>query len=267
MCKFKPCLYLILGFSTSTASADAISDHKSSNSNIQEYSYEVVNVYPHDPTAFTQGLIYKDGYLYESTGRNGHSSLRKLELETGKVLQKKIIDRKYFAEGLASYDRQLVQLTWKTGTGFIYNADNFDLKKTFNYPGQGWGLTSYNDQFIMSDGSSFLRFLNPVDFREIKRLQVSRSGRPVKKLNELEMVKGNIFANVWQTSQLVVISPQSGEVIGVINLAGLLNKHVTGSRANVLNGIAYDAEGDRLFVTGKLWPKLFEIRLIPGKKP
>jgi glutaminyl-peptide cyclotransferase len=232
----------------------------------QKYGYEIINVYPHDSGAFTQGLIYKDGFLYESTGRYGHSSLRKVELKTGKVLQKIIIDRELFAEGLASSNDQLVLLSWRAGTGFIYKKDDFDLTKTFNYPGEGWGLTSYKNQFIMSDGSSILRFLDPVNFTEIKRLQVSRSGRPLKNLNELEMVNGYIFANIWQTSQLAIISPESGQLAGIVNLAGLLKKYAPGVKADVLNGIAYDAEGDRLFVTGKYWPKLFEIKLVSLKK-
>ncbi len=227
------------------------------------YGYKVINTYPHDPLAFTQGLIFKDGYLYESTGNYGHSSLRKVELKTGNILQNKRMENKIFAEGLTSFNQQLVQLSWKKGTAFIYSTDSFDLIKTFSYPGEGWGLTSFNNQLIMSDGSSVLRFLDPVTFKVISRLSVTLQGRPVKHLNELEMVKGKIFANVWRSDQIVIISPQTGQVIGVVNLAGLLKKYAAGARANVLNGIAYDTEGDRLFVTGKHWPKLFEIKLIP----
>ena len=229
------------------------------------YDYEIINTYPHDPTAFTQGLIFKDGYLYESTGKYGHSSLRKVELETGKSIKNKKIDDEFFAEGLTSHDSQLVQLTWRAGIGFIYNRNDLDLKKTVNYSGEGWGLTSYRGQLIMSDGSSYLRFLDPFDFTEIKRLQVSISGRPVKNLNELEMVDGYIFANIWQTNKLAIISPESGQLAGVVNLAGLLKQYAPDVKANVLNGIAYDDEGDRLFVTGKYWPKLFEIKLLPTK--
>ncbi|GBE09417.1 glutamine cyclotransferase [bacterium BMS3Abin11] len=231
------------------------------------YDYKVINTYPHDPTAFTQGLIFKEGYLYESTGKYGYSSLRKVELETGNIIKNKKIDNKIFAEGITNYKQQLIQLSWKTGTAFIYNTDSFDLIKTFNYPGEGWGLTTYNDQLIISDGSSVLRFLDPVTFKETSRLSVSRYGRPVKHLNELEIVKGKIFANVWRADQIVIISPHTGKVTGVVNLAGLLKKYASGARANVLNGIAYDTEGDRLFVTGKYWPKLFEIRLIPRITP
>ncbi len=226
------------------------------------YDYKVINTYPHDPTAFTQGLIFQDGYLYESTGQYGHSSLRKVELETGVVIKNKNIDDEIFAEGLTSFNQQLVQLSWKAGTAFVYDKDSFNLIRTFDYPGEGWGLTTYKQQLIMSDGSSVLRFLDPVTFKEIRRVSVSHFGKQVKRLNELEMVKGNIFANVWLTEQLVIISPQTGKVIGVVDLRGLLNKQGTAAKANILNGIAYDPDGDRLFVTGKYWSKLFEIRLI-----
>lgn len=244
------------------ASADTGTLPGKSENNLHQYSYEIINVYPHDPGAFTQGLIYEDGYLYESTGRNGLSSLRKLELETGKVLRQIDIDKAFFAEGLASHDEKLVQLSWKAGSGFIYDRDNFNLEKTFRYPGEGWGLTKYRGQFIMSDGTSSLRIFDPETFNEIKSLPVALNGTPVKNLNELEMVNGSIFANVWQTDKIVIISPQTGHVKGVVNLSGLLDRNIPYSRANVLNGIAYDPEGDRLFVTGKLWPKLFEIKLV-----
>ena len=251
----------ILWMSITTVSANT--EVNRTQSNTKEYGYEVVNVYPHDPEAFTQGLIYKDGYLYESTGLFGKSSLRKVELETGKVLQKKSIDRKYFSEGLAANNNQLIQLSWKAGQGFIYNMKDFTVKKTFHYPGDGWGLTFNDPHFVLSDGSSYLRFLDKRKLEEVKRIQVLNNDQPVDRINELEMVKGNIFANLWQTDTILIISPQSGHVIGQINLAGLLKKNTNDSRGGVLNGIAYDAEGDRLFVTGKLWPKLFEINLIP----
>lgn len=255
-------LVSLLSLYFSVASADTQASNNQAENGIKQYSYEVVNVYPHDPTAFTQGMIFKDGYLYESTGLNGGSSLRKVELETGKVLQKIDIDRKIFAEGLASVDGQLYQLSWRARTGFVYNTDTFALERTFKYPGQGWGLTFHKDQLIMSDGTSILRFLGPADFKEIKKLAVSIDGKPLRRLNELEMVKGDLLANVWLTDRIAIISPETGHVDGIINLAGLLDKYVPGSEADVLNGIAYDAAGERLFVTGKYWPKLFEIKII-----
>ena len=262
----KPLLLLVslLSLHFSASLADSVVSKIQAENGIKQYSYEVVNVYPHDPTAFTQGLIFKDGYLYESTGLNGGSSLRKVELETGKVLQKIDIDRKFFAEGLASVDGQLYQLSWRARTGFVYNTETFGLERTFKYPGQGWGLTFYKNQLIMSDGTSLLRFLDPVDFKEIKKLAVSIDEKPLKRLNELEMVNGKIFANVWLTDRIAIILPETGHVDGIINLAGLLDKYEPGSEAEVLNGIAYDAAGHRLFVTGKYWPKLFEIRLVPS---
>jgi len=261
----KPLLVLVslLSLHFSVSSASTVINNNQADSGIKQYNYEIVNVYPHDPDAFTQGLIYQDGYLYESTGLNGRSSLRKVELETGKVLQIKDIEPELFAEGLANYDGHLFQLSWRAGVGFVYNKDTFALEKTFNYAGEGWGLTSYKGHLIMSDGSSSLRFLDPVHFKEIRQLQVSINEKPLKRLNELEIVKGNIYANVWQTDHIVIISPETGRVESIINLAGLLDKNTTGSTANVLNGIAYDAAGDRLFVTGKYWPKLFEIKLVP----
>ena len=248
----------------SSVLADTVTGNQQPESNIKQYTYEVVNVYPHDPTAFTQGLIYQDGYLYESTGLNGRSSLRKIELETGKVLKIRNINRKYFGEGLASDDGYLFQLSWRAGTGFVYNGDTFALENTFNYQGEGWGLTTYKGHLIMSDGSSTLRFLDPVHFKEIRQLHVSIDGKPLKKLNELEIVKESIYANVWRTDQVVIISPVTGRVEGIVNLAGLLDKAESSLTANVLNGIAYDAAADRLFVTGKFWPKLFEIKLVPS---
>ena len=262
----KPLLALVslLSLYFSVSSADTVTSSNQAESGIKQYSYEVVNVYPHDPAAFTQGLIFKDGFLYESTGLNGRSSLRKVELETGRVLQKKDIERKYFAEGLTAHGSRLVQLSWRARTGFVYNIDTLALERTFNYTGEGWGLTSFNNQLIMSDGSSTLRFLDSEHFKETRRIQVSRDGKPLKYINELETVKGNIFANVWLTDQIVIISPETGHVNGIVNLAGLLDRDTTGSTANVLNGIAYDSAGDRLFVTGKLWPNLFQIKLVPS---
>ncbi len=225
------------------------------------YNYEIVNIYPHDPSAFTQGLIYRDGYLFESTGLYGGSSLRKVRLKTGEVIQRKMIRSEYFGEGLTDWGDQLVQLTWKSGIGFVYDALTFELKKTFKYSGEGWGLTRDNDRLIVSNGTSSLRFLDPETMRETGRLEVTDNGFPVSMLNELEMVRSQIFANVYNTYEIVIISPQSGQVTGRINLAGLLEKFKMSKEVDVLNGIAYDPERDRLFVTGKRWPKLFEIRL------
>jgi glutaminyl-peptide cyclotransferase len=225
------------------------------------YDYEIVNAYPHDPSAFTQGLIYRDGYLFESTGLYGGSSLRKVRLKTGEVVQRKTIRSEYFGEGLTDWEDDLVQLTWRSNVGFVYDASTFELKKTFRYSGEGWGLTRDDDRLVMSDGTSSLRFLDPETMRETGRLKVMDDGFPISMLNELEMVRGQIFANVWNTYDIVIISPQSGHVTGRISLVGLLDKFKMGTEVGVMNGIAYDPERDRLFVTGKRWPKLFEIRI------
>jgi glutaminyl-peptide cyclotransferase len=229
---------------------------------VAEFGYRIVNSYPHDARAYTQGLIYRDGVLYESTGLNGRSSLRKVRLETGEVLQERAVDAKYFAEGLTDWQNRLIQLTWRSNVGFVYDMATFAPTGTFAYPGEGWGLTHDGTRLIMSDGqrSGELRFLDPANFRELGRLQVRDAGMPVANLNELEYVKGDVLANVYQTSRICRVDLETGRVTAWIDLSGLLTA-AERAGTDVLNGIAYDARGDRLFVTGKLWPRLFEIRL------
>ena len=232
------------------------------------YGYQIVRTYPHDSSAFTQGLLYLDGYLYESTGLQGRSTVRKTELETGKVLQRYDLLPEYFAEGLAAWGPNLIQLTYQTQTGFVYDRATLKPRSSFAYTGEGWGLAQDGKRLIMSDGSSSLRFIDPVSFREIGRLVVRDRGQPVKDLNELEYVRGEIFANIWHSDRIARISPTSGDVLGWIDLRGLLKPTEvppSSSMASegVLNGIAYDAAKGRLFVTGKLWPKLFEIKIVP----
>lgn len=228
------------------------------------YGYKVINTYPHDPKAFTQGLIYRDGVLYESTGLFNESTLRRVELATGKVLQQTKVDDKYFAEGLTELNGALLQLTWKDGLGFVYDRNTLTFRETFRYYGEGWGLTHDGTRLILSDGNanSGLRFLDPVSFVETGHVVVNDQGRPVGELNELEFVRGEVFANVWQTDRIARINPTTGDVVGWIDLSGLLPS-ADHAGADVLNGIAYDAATNRLFVTGKLWPKLFEIQLVP----
>lgn len=225
--------------------------------------YQVINVYPHDPGAFTQGLVFRDGFLFESTGLNGQSSLRKVRLETGEVVQRLAIDPQYFAEGLADVGDTLVQLTWQSNIGFVYHLPTFRRQRTFDYPGEGWGLARDGNRLIMSDGTSSLRFLNPDTLRETGRLTVTDGVQPVESLNELEMVKGELFANVWPGDDIVIISPQTGRVTGRVDLATLFPASQRVPPVDVLNGIAYDAARDRLFVTGKMWPRLYEIRIRP----
>ena len=226
-------------------------------------TYAIVHVYPHDPSAFTQGLVYSDGHLYESTGRNGQSSLRMIDLSTGRVLQRYNLPSEYFGEGLTDWGSHLVQLTWQNGTAFVYDRFSFSLRGRLRYEGEGWGLTHDETSLILSDGTPTLKSLNPESFREIKRISVhDGQGSPIKDLNELEYIRGEIYANVWQTDRIVRISPRTGRVLGWIDLAGLMDPRELPDPGAVLNGIAYDAKGDRLFVTGKLWPKLFEIKVI-----
>jgi glutaminyl-peptide cyclotransferase len=229
------------------------------------FGYTVVARYPHDRDAFTQGLQYMDGVLYEGTGLNGRSSIRKVQLETGTVIQRRQLPQEYFGEGITIFKSQLYQLTYQSGIAFTYDAKTFTPQKTFRYQGEGWGLTHDGTNLIMSDGTDALRFLDPETFAERRRLRVTAGGTAVKRLNELEFVKGELFANVWMTDFVARIDPKSGKVTGWIDLAGLLSPRERQS-TDVLNGIAYDAARDRLFVTGKLWPRLFEIRVGKGRE-
>lgn len=225
------------------------------------YGYEVVRSYPHDPQAFTQGLVYRNAYLYEGTGLNGRSSIRRVRLDTGLVLDIRPLQELYFGEGITELNGSIYQLTWRNGLAFVYDANTLDHTRTFTYTGEGWGLTTDGTRLIMSDGSAQLRFLDPVTFRELRRITVRDPNGAVEQLNELEWVKGEIFANVWQTDRIVRIAPNDGRVTGWIDLSGLLTPEQR-MRTDVLNGIAYDQDGDRLFVTGKLWPRVFEIKLV-----
>lgn len=225
--------------------------------------YRVVHTYPHDTDAFTQGLVIVDGRLYESTGRNGRSSLRMDDLESGKVLQRYDVPAKYFAEGLTNWGRTLIQLTWQTHTAFVYDRFSFRLLKSFSYDGEGWGVTQNGQQLIMSDGSATLQFLDPETFTVARRVTVTDHGAQVTELNELEYVHGEIYANVWHSNRIARISPKTGKVLGWIDLTGIISDAELSDGEAVLNGIAWDAKTDRLFVTGKLWPKIFEIRVIP----
>jgi glutaminyl-peptide cyclotransferase len=223
--------------------------------------YRVVHAYPHDPGAFTQGLLYQDGVLYESTGLQGHSSLRKVQLESGRVLQKIDVARPYFAEGLTSWGSELVQLTWVSHLAFVYDRQTFRREREFRYDGEGWGITHDSSSLIMSDGSDTLRYLDPVTFHVTRRVRVNDAGTPIANLNELEYIRGALYANVWQTDRVACIDPASGKVTAWLDLSGLLSDNERTPETDVLNGIAYDDAGDRLFVTGKRWPKLFEIKI------
>ena len=225
------------------------------------YGYEVVNTFPHDSQAFTQGLIFQDGQFIESTGLERHSTLRRVEPQTGKVLQKVDVPPYFFAEGMTLFGGKIYQLTWKGEKGFIYDPKTFDKTGEFKYTGEGWGLTHDADSLILSDGSDEIRFLDPNTYQVKRTISVADAGESVVEINELEYVKGEIYANVWHENRIARIDPSNGHVKGWIDLTGLLKPGEVTDEEAVLNGIAYDAQGDRLFVTGKLWPKIFEIKL------
>lgn len=234
-----------------------------SDAAIPVYGYKVVRTYPHDRQAFTEGLFYRDGFLYESTGMVGASSIRKVELETGHVLQQRDLPPPDYGEGIVAWRSKLVELTWQSQKGYTYDLDSFRPTGSFHYPGEGWALTADNRHLYMSDGTPFLRVLDPETLEQVSSIMVTADGKPVKNINELEWVKGQIYANVWLTSRIARIDPVSGDVVGWIDLSGLGPKpdQMIDPANDVLNGIAYDAEHDRLFVTGKQWPRIYEIKL------
>lgn len=230
------------------------------------HAVEIVEEFPHDRDAFCQGLAFEQGRLYESTGRYGHSSLREVELETGKVVRRVNLRPEFFGEGIAAWKDSIVQLTWRNGEALVFDRADLTHRRSFAYSGEGWGLTHDGREFFMSDGTSTLRRLAPDSFRQRGVLRVRDQGRPVPRINELEYVEGEIYANVWQTDRIVRISPRTGEVLGWIDASALRARVPDAAGAepdeNVLNGIAYDAAAKRLFLTGKLWPKLFEVRIV-----
>lgn len=235
---------------------------------LPEYGYDIVKVYRHDPRAFTQGLLFHNGFLYESTGQYGASTLRKVEIETGKVLQKYDVPREFFAEGIALLDGKVYQLTWQSGIGFVYDLETFKLLKEFRYSGEGWGLTTDGKLLYHSDGTHVIRVVEPEKYETVRTLVVkSDDGRPLMNINELEWVKGEIWANIWHSERIgkpnhvARIDPESGKLLGWIKLEGISPADQSANSENTLNGIAYDPEGDRIFVTGKNWKNLFEIKL------
>ncbi len=233
---------------------------------IPVYTYKVINTYPHDRNAFTQGLFFENGFMYEGTGLNKRSTLRKVEFETGNVVQLYEMPEQYFGEGITIYEDRIIQLTWQAREGFVYDKESFELLRNFDYPTEGWGITHDGEQLIMSDGTANLYLLDPETFIETGRIQVSDADGPVSRLNELEYINGEIYANIWQSERIARISPNTGEVVGWIDLQGLLSPEDKAEKVDVLNGIAYDEVGERLFVTGKLWPKLFEIVIVASGK-
>ncbi len=247
---------------SSTARQTAEDGHPSAADSAPVYSYQVVNTWPHDDEAYTQGLAFHDGQLFESTGLRGESTLRRVELKTGKVKKKIEVAREYFAEGMTIFRDKIFQLTWQSKKGFVYDLKKFKQEGEFAYEGEGWGLTHDDHSLIMSDGTNRIRFLDPASFQVQRSISVFDQGQPLTQLNELEYINGEIYANVWKTDRIVRIDPTTGKINAWIDMTGLHHQGEEGSAENCLNGIAYDAESGRLFVTGKRWPSLYEIRLV-----
>jgi glutamine cyclotransferase len=240
------------------------SNNEQNNQNAPiNYTYTIVDTYPHDPNAFTEGLVYSEGFLYESTGLNGNSNLRKVDLKTGETLQQISLDSQYFGEGITIFGDKITQLTWQSQVGFIYDKNTFQLIGNFTYPTEGWGITNDGRNLIMSDGTPTLYFLNPETYERTGTIQVHDGNMSINMLNELEYINGTIYANVWETNRIAIINSQTGQVQGWINLEGLYKNPVSDPSNDVLNGIAYDSANGRLFVTGKRWSQLFEIQLVP----
>ena len=255
----KVAFLLVLALTATSCTTDA---SKEDIRQVTYYEYEVVTVHPHDPHAFTQGLAYHDGFLYEGTGLRGRSELRRIELHTGRVVRSVPLHSKSFGEGITICGNRIVQLTLDSGKGFVYGLDNLQLIDEFAYETTGWGITCNGEHLIMSDGSDMLYFLNPDSYATEHYVAVRDGELPVAGLNELEFIDGSIYANIWPTDLIAIIDPSDGRVTAWIDLDGLLASHLPTAEADVLNGIAYDAAHDRLFVTGKLWPLLFEITLL-----
>lgn len=224
--------------------------------------YEIINSFPHDPKAFTQGLVWENGFLYEGTGLYGRSSLRKLDLETGEILQQYNLPDDFFGEGITIFEDRIYQVTWKEKIGFIYDLNTFQLLGTFSYPHEGWGITHNGEYLIISDGTPILHFLEPSTLEEAKQVQVYENQIPINRINELEYIQGKIYANIWQTDRIAIIEPESGKITAWLDLSGILDPTDVNQKIDVLNGIGYDSENDRLFVTGKLWPKIFQIKMV-----
>ena len=251
-------LFIFLFFGLAGCSTEPLIEPK-------KFSYRVVGSYPHDPTAFTQGLAWDKGIVYEGTGKRGNSSLRRVDLQTGNIEQQIDYKKTIFAEGITVFQDRIYQLTWKNKSVFMYDKHTFSLLKSWKFPGEGWGITHDNQNLIVSDGTATLYFLDPETLNEKRRISVRDNTGPIESLNELEYIKGTVYANIWKLNRIAIINPKSGIVEGWINLAGLREQMKYDNQPDVLNGIMHDPEGDRLFVTGKLWSTLFEIKIIPGQ--
>jgi glutamine cyclotransferase len=256
-------IYLLVVIAFSATFCPCASADSNTAQVVPVYGYEIIKTYPHDRRAFTQGLVFSGGFLYEGTGSYGQSELRKVTLETGQVLRRSKLPSRYFGEGITIHRGRIIQLTWKSRIGFVYDCNTFEPLRTFAYPTEGWGITHDEKHLIISDGTSTLHLLDPNTFEPIAKLEVHDNNTPVPGLNELEYIKGRIYANIWKSDRIAVISPETGRILAWINLKGILDGFDYKKPVDVLNGIAYDNENDRLFVTGKLWPHLFQIKLLP----
>ncbi|MBN2029367.1 glutaminyl-peptide cyclotransferase [bacterium] len=248
-----PTLYVSTQTPTASPTGEAITN----------FSPVIVKEYPHDSSAFTQGLVIHENILYESTGLYGNSSIRKVNINTGGIEKIRYLPEQYFAEGIAIVNDRIIQITWKSGVGFVYNLETFELINTFEYQHEGWGLTYDGDLLYMSDGTEKIHVLNPMDYSEVDVIEVRYNNEPLQLINELEYIDGSIYANIWKTSEIAIIHPMSGRVTGWINLEDLVERfHEYPRHIDVLNGIAYNADKGKIYITGKLWPKLFEIQII-----
>ena len=241
----------------------AQSAYSKDSRHVPVYGYRVINTYPHDSDAFTQGLLIDNGKLYESTGLKGQSTLREIDIKTGEVIKSYSLPTKYFGEGITIVNGKIVQLTWRSKTGFVYNTADLKPVRRFKYNGEGWGITFDDKHIIMSNGTPVLKFLDPHTYKVVGEIEVYDENGGIGMLNELEYIDGEIYANIWAQERVARIDPDTGRVTGWIDLSGLLTKEDKKKRVDVLNGIAYDKESKRLLVTGKLWPKLFEIEIVP----
>jgi len=256
---------ILLVFILLISSQPVCSDNNIEISRASLFDYEVLNTFPHDDQAFTQGLAFEKGVLYEGTGRFGKSELTKRMLESIEPIKRYKLPSSLFGEGITFYKNEIIQLTWRAGVGLVYNPTGFRLLKSFSYSTEGWGITNDGKHLIMSDGTDKLYFLNPESYKEMRQIKVTDNGNPVIRINELEYIKGKIYANIWKTDRIAIIHPESGIIEGWINLDKLVNQAGGDNNYKTLNGIAYDEENDRIFVTGKLWPEIYEIRIIPAK--
>ena len=256
-------MLLLIGILVPSTVIVILLSEKPADSEVTHYTYTIINTYHHDENAYTQGLFYDDGSLYESTGDYGGSTLRRVELETGEVLQQHTLPDSYFGEGITIIGDKIIQLTWQENKGFVYDKHSFELLQEFSYSTDGWGITYDGNRLIMSDGTANLYFLNPQTFEKVGQVEVRESG-PVNRINELEYIKGKVYANIWKEEKIAIINPQTGQIEGWIDLSGIQDNENQGVD-EVLNGIAYDSLEDRLFVTGKMWPHIFEIDITPSK--